>query len=195
MALGLDLEAIEKPKAKEREKAGKGAGGSGGRGRKKPSGKLPEGFTDTRDAVGAGVGMSGKTYERAKAVTKAAKANPKKYGKFAAAMDKTRKVAGAYKAMQRADAADLEAGLSGGVPWRSTLKPAHVAGSLAAWTAQYGLPVWLAGNHRLAAVFVEKFLYQCARAVVVECEAATEFLGAVNSARATTPATAGIPAA
>jgi len=69
MALGLDLEAIEKPKAKEREKAGKGAGGSGGRGRKKPSGKLPEGFTDTRDAVGAGVGMSGKSYERAKAVT------------------------------------------------------------------------------------------------------------------------------
>ena len=57
-----------------------------------------------------------------------------------------------------ADAADLEAG-----QWRSTLQPAHVVGSLAAWTAQYGLPVWLAGDHAGAGRFVEKFLYQCAR--------------------------------
>jgi len=68
VALGLALEAIERPKAAQREKSGKGAGGSGGRGKKKPSGKLPQGLGDTRDAVGRAVGLSGKTYERAKAV-------------------------------------------------------------------------------------------------------------------------------
>ena len=66
MALGLDLEAIEKPKAKEREHQGQK---SGGRGKKKLPGNLPASI-DTRDAVGAGVGMSGKTYERAKAVVR-----------------------------------------------------------------------------------------------------------------------------
>ena len=76
-------ETRERELAKERERVRKG---------KQPgakSGKLPH-LGDTRDAVGAGVGMSGKTYERAKAVTKAAKANPQKYGKFAAATPDTR---------------------------------------------------------------------------------------------------------
>jgi len=69
VALGLDLEAIEKPKAKERHKQGSSRGGKGG-------GKLPQPSEKTRDAVGAGVGMSGKTYERAKAVTEAVEAEP-----------------------------------------------------------------------------------------------------------------------
>lgn len=67
-----------------------------------------------------------------------------------------------------ADAATLESGVRGGTPWRSTLKPTHVLGSLAAWTAQYGLPVWLAGTHEAAGRFVERYLYQCARAVLSE---------------------------
>ena len=75
-----------------------------------------------------------------------------------------------------ADAADLDAGLSGGAPWRSTLKAAHVVGSLAAWTAQYGLPIWLAGDHAGAGRFVERYLYQCARTLATEYEAATGFL-------------------
>ena len=62
-----------------------------------------------------------------------------------------------------ADAAELEAGA-----WRSTLQPNHVLGSLAAWTAQYGLAVWLAGTHEAAGRFVERYLYQCARAVLAE---------------------------
>ncbi|MDO8632018.1 MAG: ERCC4 domain-containing protein [Phycisphaerales bacterium] len=62
-----------------------------------------------------------------------------------------------------ADAATLEAGA-----WRSTLQPNHVMGSLAAWTAQSGLPVWLAGTHDAAGRFVERYLYQCARAVLAE---------------------------
>jgi len=70
-----------------------------------------------------------------------------------------------------ASAADLDAG-----QWRSNLQPAHVVGSLAAWTAQYGLPIWLAGDHAGAGRFVERYLYQCARAVANEYEAATGFL-------------------
>lgn len=62
-----------------------------------------------------------------------------------------------------ASAADLEAG-----DWRSKLKPAHVMGSLAAWTAQYSLPVWLAGGHDAGARFVERFLYQAARCITSE---------------------------
>ncbi len=65
-----------------------------------------------------------------------------------------------------ADAAALEAGV-----WQSHVKPSHVLGSLAAWTAQYGLPVWLAGSHEAAGRFVEKFLYQSARAVAAEAQA------------------------
>jgi len=83
-----------------------------------------------------------------------------------------------------ASAADLEAGLSGLVPWRSTLKPAHVVGSLAAWTAQYGLPVWLAGDHAGAARFVERYLYQCARTLATEYESATGFLPGTEPAGA-----------
>ena len=57
---------------------------------------------DTRDVVGKATGTSGKTYERAKAVVEAAKADPERFGRYADAMDKTGKVNGAYKAMQRA---------------------------------------------------------------------------------------------
>lgn len=69
------------------------------------------------------------------------------------------------------NAADLERG-----QWRSTLQPAHVVGSLAAWCAQFALPTWLAGNHDGAGRFVERYLYQCARAVASEHDAATDFL-------------------
>jgi len=70
-----------------------------------------------------------------------------------------------------ADAATLEAG-----QWRSNLQPAHVVGSLAAWCAQYGLPIWLAGDHAGAGRFVERYLYQCARTLANEYEAATGFI-------------------
>lgn len=65
-----------------------------------------------------------------------------------------------------ASAADLEAG-----HWHSKLTPAHVLGSLAAWTAQYTLPVWLGGTHDESGRFAERFLYQAARTVAGEAEA------------------------
>ena len=65
VALGERLEALERPKAAERQ-------GRPGKKRTEHSGKLPEHKRDTRDLVGRGVGMSGKNYEMAKAVVKAA---------------------------------------------------------------------------------------------------------------------------
>ena len=56
-------------------------------------------------------------------------------------------------------------------------------GSLAAWTAQYCLPMWLGGNAEKAGVFVERYLYQCARTVAQEAEAVgAEALGLVADA-------------
>ncbi len=72
-----------------------------------------------------------------------------------------------------ADAATLERG-----QWRSEVTSAMVLGSLAAWTGQYGLPVWLAGNHDAAGRFVERYLFQAARAIATEHEAAVQFLQA-----------------
>ncbi len=74
-----------------------------------------------------------------------------------------------------ADAAGLEAG-----QWRSQLAPAHVLGSLAAWCAQYELPVWLAGSHDGAGRFVERFLDQAARMVAMDYKAAIDFIGAAR---------------
>ena len=56
-AIGEKLEALEKPKAKERQKAGGGKPGSG---------KLPEPVPQVRDKVASALGVSGKTYEKAK---------------------------------------------------------------------------------------------------------------------------------
>lgn len=79
-----------------------------------------------------------------------------------------------------ADAATLESGVRDGSPWRSKLQPSHVVGSLAAWCAQFALPVWLAGSHDAAGRFVERFLFQCGRAVAMEHAAAADFIEAAR---------------
>ncbi len=69
-------------------------------------------------------------------------------------------------------AASASSGGSGARPrWRSKLTAAHVLGSLAAWTCQYSLPVWLGGTHDESGRFAERFLYQAARTVAGEAEA------------------------
>ena len=57
--------------------------------------------------------------------------------------------------------------------WRSKVLPASVLGSLAAWTAQYTLPVWLGGTHEQSGRFVERFLFQSARCICMEHRAMT----------------------
>jgi ERCC4-type nuclease len=74
-------------------------------------------------------------------------------------------------------AADLECGA-----WSGQLKPAHVIGSLAAWSAQYSLPIWLGGDHEGAGRFAERWLYQAARCIATEYEAAARALAAIEPA-------------
>ena len=75
------------------------------------------------------------------------------------------------------DLATIEAG-----EWRSKLKPNHVLGALAAWQAQFELPVLLAGNARSAAAYVEKYLAQCVRTLRGELEAVAEAIEPAESA-------------
>lgn len=56
--------------------------------------------------------------------------------------------------------------------WESKVRPTAVLGSIAAWMAQYSLPVMLGRNHDEAGMFTERYLYQCARCVAQEQEAA-----------------------
>lgn len=87
--LGKRLEQLEKPKAKERQKEGNRRGGQVG-------GKLPPTCKDkTRDKVGESVGMSGRNYEKAKAVLESKDADAIEQ------MDRTGKVAPAYNLMRR----------------------------------------------------------------------------------------------
>jgi len=101
VAMGESIEKfIEKPAAEKREKSGTNQ-------YTEPSGKLPEGSKgDSRDKVGAAVGMSGKTYEKAKAVVSAAKENPKKFETVRQEMDKTGNVDKAFKIVKRIDDTD-----------------------------------------------------------------------------------------
>jgi hypothetical protein len=94
VTMGRLIERAERKAAKDRKQKAGARGREGGRGKKKenPSGKFPEGLPaenagDSRDRVGEAVGMSGKTYEKAKAVARAAEKEPEKYGDLATEMN------------------------------------------------------------------------------------------------------------
>ncbi len=92
VAMGETLEEVEKEEAKKRQ----------GRPGQERCGKLPqqEPVGKTRDKVGAALGMSGRTYEKAKAVVEAAEADPEKFAPIVEEMDRTGKVNGAYRQAQ-----------------------------------------------------------------------------------------------
>ncbi len=99
VAIGERIEALEKPKAEERKQATQAKPGIG----KAGGGKLPSpepSSRKTRDAVGKAVGMSGKTFEKARAVVAAAAKDPA-HRKLVERMDKTGKVDGAFKELKR----------------------------------------------------------------------------------------------
>ena len=87
-AMGMALEPLAKRKAKDRQ----------GRPGKVRSEKVTEHNEtgQTREQVGAAVGMSGPTYQRAKAVVVAAKEDPETFGPIAEEMDRTGSVLGAF---------------------------------------------------------------------------------------------------
>jgi ParB family chromosome partitioning protein len=95
LAIAKALETLERAAAKQRKKEGGRTGG-------KASGKLPaaSGAGDTRDKVAEAVGMSGRTYEKAKEVAEAAEAEPEKYGDLAQEMDRSGKVDPAHKKLR-----------------------------------------------------------------------------------------------
>lgn len=110
VALGKRIEDLESPKAAARMKAGKRAD--------QPSGKLPEGAKgDTRDKVAAALGVSGKTYEKAKTVCDAADREPARFGDLREQLEqpgaKVDRVFKEFKARQTGavDAADVRARL------------------------------------------------------------------------------------
>ena len=77
------VRSIEEKAAKERQRTGKGVGGSGGRGRKKPSGKLPQGFGKAADKAAKATGKRRRTLEKAVAIVEAAEQNPERFGDLA----------------------------------------------------------------------------------------------------------------
>ena len=93
--LGRRLEELERPAAKERQREGGKAGGEA-------SGKFPEASTAaTRDKVGEAVGVSGKTYEKARTVVEAAEADPEAFEEVVREMDRTGKIDPAYRRVKR----------------------------------------------------------------------------------------------
>jgi hypothetical protein len=93
VALGRQLEEFERPKAQARKTAGKNQ-------HSEPKRNLRQASNDrsgkTNAIVGEAVGMSERTYEKAKAVAAAAEEEPEVFGPIAEEMDRTGKVSPAY---------------------------------------------------------------------------------------------------
>lgn len=104
VAIGRAIEDREKKLAAERQAATRNVGVS--RPGKLPARddkpETPKG--DTRDRVASTLGVSGKTYEKAKAVVEAAERDPELFGKVVEVMDQTGNVSGAYKVVQETQA-------------------------------------------------------------------------------------------
>ena len=98
VALGAEIEELERKAAKERQRQ---HGGTAPGKPKDTSGNLPEVSGRTRDKTADAVGMSGRTYEKAKAVVGAARAEPEKFGDLQEVMDRTGKVDGAFREMEK----------------------------------------------------------------------------------------------
>jgi N6-adenosine-specific RNA methylase IME4 len=101
--MGETIEAVEREEAKKRLATNP----DGGKAKPKLAyGNFPEAKPPVRDRVGAAVGMSGKTYEKAKAVKDAAKKEPEKYQPLVDRMDRTKKVDGAFRQLKNMQAAE-----------------------------------------------------------------------------------------
>jgi hypothetical protein len=104
-SLGRAIEAMEKPKAKERQKElGRTHGTPSGPG---PEGAAPEHTGETRDIVGAAVGLSGSSYHRVKVVLEAAEGSSHESVREVAAealteIEATGKIVPAYNKVRRA---------------------------------------------------------------------------------------------
>lgn len=98
VAMGRALEELERPKAKERQKDHGGTAP----GRKNTGENFTQVKGKTREIVGEAIGMSGPTYQRAKAVVAAAEYDPEEFGPVLEEMDRTGKVLPAFEKVQAA---------------------------------------------------------------------------------------------
>lgn len=105
VALGRRIEALEKPKAEERQRLHAGtAPGRPAENTVRPGTTSVHEPTDrekyprTSETVGAAIGLSGRTYERAKRIVTAAESGDEKAAAAVKRMDETNKVRGAYEA-------------------------------------------------------------------------------------------------
>jgi N6-adenosine-specific RNA methylase IME4 len=87
VAIGEALEEMERAAAKARMSEGARVGKI----------STPSGAGRARDKVAASLGVSGKTYEKAKAIVKAAGAEPEKYGPLLDDMDRSGHIENAYR--------------------------------------------------------------------------------------------------
>ena len=67
--------------------------------------------------------------------------------------------------------AEIEAG-----GWRGRITPNVVLGSIASWSARYGLPFFFCGDHEATARFTERWLYMAARCITLEYQSAASFI-------------------
>jgi ParB-like chromosome segregation protein Spo0J len=100
VAVKRALEPLERHAAKERQREGGQVGGKG-------SGKLPEASKgNAADKAAKVAGMARRRLEKAEAVVDAAEAEPKRFGKLLADMDRTGRANGVYRRLQNIKAAD-----------------------------------------------------------------------------------------
>jgi hypothetical protein len=97
--IGREIERVARDEAKERQATSTG----GANPQPRPAcGKCPQADNGkSRDKVGESLGVSGRTYEKLKAVIEAAEAEPETFGDLPARMDETGKVDGAFKEMKQ----------------------------------------------------------------------------------------------
>src|SRR5262249_40158356 len=101
VAIKRALEPLEKAAAKERQREGGRRGGQG-------SGKLPEASKgNAADKAARATGMARRTLEKAEAIVDAAEAEPEKFGKLLADMDRTGRANGVYRRLKIAKQAEL----------------------------------------------------------------------------------------
>jgi ParB family chromosome partitioning protein len=111
VALGMAIEAIEREQAKLRQRH---HGGTAPGRTKNTSGNLPEvSAGTTRDKAAEVVGMSPRTYDKAKQVVEAAEKEPEKFGDLPAAMNQFDKVDPAFQELKRRQGSEVPAASKG----------------------------------------------------------------------------------
>jgi ParB family chromosome partitioning protein len=100
VAIGRLIEEQERPKVAEARRIGGLITQAKRRGADQD--EIPESTAggQLRDRVGKAVGMSGSSYERAKAIVVAAEADPEKFGDLPTQLDETRNVSGVHRELQ-----------------------------------------------------------------------------------------------